>query len=356
MNLEDLRKDIDGLDARILALLNERMEKAILTRRFKEGIVDSSREAAVLDKVRRQSRCLIDPEFAAGLYESVLAQSKALQAKGLRTIGFQGEHGAYSEMAARSWAPDAAAIPCREFVDVFDAVEEGLFDFGIVPVENTLGGLVGPVNSILVYTGLRIVAAVDMGISHCLLAPPGTDHREIRSVLSHSQALAQCRRFLARNKLDPEPFYDTAGAAREVAQSRPKGVAAIASRFSADLYDLEILKEGIQDSENNRTRFFVLARDAASGGGAEPDGSKGSAVFSAEGDKAGALYGVLEIFARRGINLTRIESVPDKPGDYAIFIDFEGSRREARVLEALSEAEKTAREFRVLGFYDETRL
>lgn len=169
--------------------------------------------------------------------------------------------------------------------------------------------------------------------------------------MSHSQALAQCRRFLARNKLDPEPFYDTAGAAREIAQSRPKGVAAIASRFAAEIYDLEILKEGIQDSENNRTRFFVLAKD-----GCEQDGAKGSAVFSAEGDKAGALYGVLEIFAHRGINLTRIESVPDKPGDYAIFIDFEGSRGEGRVVEALAEAEKAARDFRVLGFYDESRL
>lgn len=351
MNLEDLRKDIDSLDARILSLLNERMEKAILTRRFKEGILDSGREAAVIERVRRSSRCLLDPDFSASLYKSVMEESKALQSKGLKTIGFQGEHGAYSEMAARAWAPEAATIPCREFVDVFDAVESGLFDYGIVPVENTLGGLVGPVNSILIYTGLRIVGAVDMAVIHCLLSVPGSDHREIRNVISHSQALAQCRRFLARNKLDPEPFYDTAGAAREIAQKRPKDTAAIASRFAAELYDLEILKEDIQDSDNNRTRFFVLERDCV-----ESEGSKGSAVFTAAGDKAGALYDVLEIFANRGINLTRIESVPDKPGDYAIFIDFDGSHSDERVVEALAEAEKKARGFRVLGFYDEMRV
>ena len=351
MNLEDLRKDIDGLDARILALLSERMEKAILTRRFKDAAADPGREAAVLDKVRRQSRCLLDPDFSAGLYRSIMDESKALQAKGLKTVGFQGEHGAYGEMAARSWAPSAATIPCREFVDVFDAVESGLFDYGIVPVENTLGGLVGPVNNLLVYTDLRIVAAVDMRIEHCLLAAPGADHREIRTAVSHSQALSQCRRFLARNRLDPEPFYDTAGAAREVAQARPKDKAAIASRFAAELYDLEILKEGIQDSANNRTRFFVLACD-----GERTEGAKGSAVFKAEGDKAGALYGVLEIFARRGINLTRIESVPDEPGDFAIFVDFEGSRGEERVRLALEEAGKAARGFRLLGFYDEARI
>lgn len=351
MNLEDLRKDIDGLDARILALLSERMEKAILTRRFKGGTADPGREAAVLEKVRRQSRCLLDPEFSAGLYRSIMEESKALQASGLRTIGFQGEHGSYSEMAVHAWLPDSATIPCREFNDVFDAVESGLFDYGIVPVENTLGGLVGPVNSILVNTDLRIVAAVDMRIDHCLLSAPGTDYREIRTVISHSQALAQCGRFLARNKLDPEPFYDTAGAAREVAQSHPKNKAAIASRFAAELYDLDILKEGVQDSENNRTRFFVLARSASPSGGA-----KGSAVFQAEGDKAGALYGILEVFARRGINLTRIESIPDESGDFAIFIDFEGSGEEERVQRALEEAEERARGFKMLGFYDEMRI
>ncbi len=244
----------------------------------------------------------------------------------------------------------AAAMPCREFSDVFDNVRDGFFDFGIVPVENSLGGIVGPVNSILINTDLKIVAAIDMPISHCLLAVPGTDHREIRSAYSHSQALAQCRNFLARNKLEPRTYYDTAGAARMIAQERPRDTAAIANRFAAEIYDLEIIKDEIQDSANNRTRFLIIAKEDGHAGG-----NKCSAVFSTN-DKAGALFRTLEIFARAGINLTRIESVPDKPGDYAIFLDFDGSATDPAVAGAITEAGGETRDFRLLGCYVERKI
>ncbi len=350
MNLDSLRLDIDKIDTKILSLLNDRMEKAILTKKFKKTLEDTSREGIVLDKVRRSSHCLVDPDFSVGIYGKVIAESKRLQTLDFKTIGFQGEHGAYSEVAARVLKPEGAMIPCMEFNDVFDSVEDGLFDFGIVPVENTLGGLVGPVNSILIYTNLRIVAAVDMPVRHCLLCTPGADHRELRTVWSHSQALSQCRHFLHRNHLDPTPYYDTAGAAKALAESRTKGVAAIASRFCADLYDLEIIKEDIQDSPHNRTRFFLLALE-----GDDPQGDKCSAVFTA-GDKAGSLFSVLKVFADASINLTRIESVPDTPGKYAIFIDFIGNANEDKVASAISKVSSLAEDFRMLGCYRETRL
>lgn len=358
MTLDELRNDIDRIDERLLSLLEERMEKALLTRSFKPaGPLDSRREEAVLERARRPVRSLVSPDFAEGLWTSLMAESRAIQARGLRTIGFQGDHGAWSEVAARSWESGLATIPCREFVDVFDAVREGRFDYGIVPVENTLGGLIGPVNAILVYADLRIVAAVDLPVRHCLLCQPGTDHREIRQVYSHTQALAQCRGFLARNHLDAVPWFDTAGAARMLAEERPRASAALASRLAGELYGLEVIKEGVQDADNNRTRFFVLAsRDEGErlARGREGRRQKCSAVFHAE-DKAGALFGVLEIFARAGINLTRIESVPDKPGDYAIFIDFEGDEAEPRVAAAVADATGAARGFRILGCYDEAR-
>ncbi len=360
MTLKDLREDIDRIDTRLLSLLSERMEKALMTRSFKDRIVDEGREQQVLDRARRSSRCLASPEFTVALYQDIMQESKAIQTRSPSTLGFQGDHGAYSEMAARAWDPKAATIPAREFIDVFDAVQDGFFDYGIVPVENTLGGLVGPVNSILVYSDLAIVAAVDMPVSHCLLSLPGADHREMRSAYSHSQALAQCRHFLARNRLEAMPYYDTAGAARMLAEERPGGVAVVASRFAAELYGLEIIKEDIQDSENNRTRFFVLARrpapeEAARQAGADAPALKCSAVFFTE-DKAGALFRTLEIFAHAGINLTRIESVPNKPGDYAIFIDFEGSDRDRAVAQAIDKAKAATRDFRLLGCYNETRL
>ncbi len=350
MNLENLRTDIDKIDAKILSLLNERMEKAILTKKFKTDIQDKSREQVVLDKVQRSSNCLVEPTFATDIYRSIISESKRLQSMDFRTIGFQGEHGAYSEVAARGLMPKAAMLPCREFSDVFEAVEAGVFDAGIVPVENTLGGLVGPVNSILIYTNLKIIAAVDMPVRHCLLCVPGTDHRELRYVWSHSQALAQCRNFTQRNHLEPVTQYDTAGSARTIAESRPKGVAAIASKFCADLYGLEIIKEDIQDSEHNRTRFFIVSMKDG-----EEEGDKCSAVFTA-GDKAGSLFAVLKVFANASINLTRIESVPDTPGKYAIFVDFEGSIKEPRVAEAVEKVRTLAEDFRVMGCYRETRL
>lgn len=350
MTLKDLRDDIDRIDARILSLLDERMEKALLSRSLKPDTSDPEREKAVLERIARSSRCLAEPGFTGELWKRIMAEAKAIQERRPKTVGFQGEHGANSEVAARAWDGSAAAMPCRDFSDVFDSVRDGHFDFGIVPVENSLGGIVGPVNSILIDTDLKIVAAIDMPVSHCLLAVPGTDHREIRSAYSHSQALAQCRSFLARNKLEPRPYYDTAGAARMIAQERPRDAAAIANRFAAEIYDLEIIKDEIQDAENNRTRFLILARS-----GGREGGNKCSAVFSTE-DKAGALFKTLEIFARAGINLTRIESVPNKPGDYAIFLDFDGSAQDERVSLAIAEAGGIARDFRLLGCYVERRI
>lgn len=349
MNLEGLRQDIDKIDARISALLDERLEKALLTRRHKTGTLDGAREAQVLERVAGRPRCLAGRDFMTELYTRIMAESRALQERGPRLVGFQGTHGAYSEAAAKAWNPEAATIPFQEFGQVFDAVMAGDLDYGVVPVENTLGGIVGQVNSILVTTELHIVAAVDMPVAHCLLAPPGADHREIRAAYSHPQALAQCRRFLERNRLDGVEWYDTAGAARMVAEERPKGAAAVASRFAAELYGLEVIKEGIQDSPANRTRFFVLSKEGNGGGG------KCSAVFFAD-DKAGSLFGVLDVFASAGINLTRIESVPDEPGDYAIFIDFEGSETNPKVAGAISAARSKARDFRLLGCYDERKL
>jgi prephenate dehydratase/chorismate mutase len=350
MTLKDIRDDIDRIDAKLLVLLDERMEKALLARTFKADISDPSREASVVERVERSSRCLAGPAFTGDLWKRIIAEARAIQEKRPKTVGFQGEHGANSEVAAKAWDASAAMMPCREFSDVFDSVRDGLFDFGIVPVENSLGGIVGPVNSILINTDLKIVAAIDAPISHCLLAVPGADHREIRSAYSHSQALAQCRNFLARNKLEPRPYYDTAGAARMIAQERRRDTAAIANRFAAEIYDLEIIKDEIEDSQNNRTRFLVIAKEAAGLGG-----NKCSAVFSTN-DKAGALFGILEIFARADVNLTRIESVPDKPGDYAIFIDFDGSDSDPAVSKAISEATKEARNFRVLGCYNERKI
>lgn len=350
MKIDSLRNSIDNIDGRIIELLEERMEKAIMIRRHKKETLDKQREEEVLEKIKSRGMVLSQPAFLESLYKAIMQRSRQVQEEARALAGFQGIHGAYGEAACHAWNQEVLSLPFRDFSQVFDAVVSGDIDYGVVPVENTLGGIVGQVNSILIASELKVVGAVDMPIDHCLMAPPGTDHRNIRVVYSHPQALLQCRAFLARNRLEGREYYDTAGAALMLALDAPPGAAAIASRESAKRYGLEIIKENVQDSPNNRTRFFILAKEDRT----QEEGNKCSAVFFTN-DKAGALFSILQIFAKAEINLTRIESVPDQPGDYAIFIDFEGSLGDERVAAAVAEAKAEARNFRLLGCYRETR-
>jgi prephenate dehydratase/chorismate mutase/prephenate dehydratase len=348
MNLETIRKNIDLLDSEILKLLKDRMEQ--LTKKFKSQIEDSQRENEVIERIRNNSTGLIDADFIEKIYIEIIEESKNLQQNDWELFAFQGEHGAYSEVASRKWNSDFIPIPCREFADVFEGVKNGIYDFGIVPVENTLGGVVGQVNELLINTDLNFVGAVELPIHLCLLALPETDHREIHAVYSHPQALAQCRQFLARNKLDPIQYQDTAGAAKMLMETRPKASAAIASKLSAELYNLEILKENIEDLDRNLTRFIVLSREKN-----PEEGDKCSVIFSTE-HKAGTLFRVLEVFAKNNINLTRIESIPDEPGNYAFFVDFVGSNKDKNVVEALDELKEITRNFRLMGCYKERKV
>ncbi len=350
MNLKEIRKNIDVLDSKILKLLNGRMELALMAKKSKSQIEDREREKEVLDRIRRNSTGLINAEFIEKIYIEIIKEGKKLQHKDYKLIAFQGEHGAYGEAASREWNSDLIPMPCSEFAEVFEGVTSGLYDYGIVPVENTLGGVVGQVNELLIHTDLNVVGAVELPIHLCLLTLPGTDHREIRAVYSHPQALAQCRHFLARNKLDPVQYYDTAGAARMLVEERPKGSAAIASKLSAQLYDLEIMKEDIEDLDRNMTRFLVLSKEEN-----REEGNKCSIIFSTE-HKAGTLFRVLEVFARENINLTRIESIPDEPGNYAFFLDFMGSNKDDKVVRALEEVEEITSNFKLMGCYKERKV
>jgi len=348
MNLQDVRNKIDRMDFQILKLLNMRMELALRSKKFKEKEEDLTREVDVLENIRMNAHDLIAPEFCEKLFKEIITESKKLQRMDYKLIGFQGEHGAYSEVASRVWNDDTVPMPCTEFTEVFEGVESGLYDYGIVPVENTLGGVVSRVNELLINTDLFVVGAVNLSIHHCLLALPGTDHRELRVVYSHSQALEQCHQFLVRNKLEPVPYYDTAGAAKMLLEESPKASAAIASNLSAELYNLEIIKENIEDLSTNMTRFFVISKEEIG-----TDGDKCSIIFTTE-HKAGTLFKVLEVFAKARLNLTRIESIPNRQGSFAFFLDFMGSKKEERVVKALEEVEKIINNFRLIGCYEES--
>lgn len=350
MSLEKIRKKIDQIDYEILKLLQDRMEMALRTKKFKEAVYDRERETHILDQLKNYSSILnlIQGDFVEKLFKEIISETRKFQEKKRKLVGFQGEHGAFGEVAARFYNSNLVAIPFTEFADVFGAAEKGYTDFGVVPVENSLGGAVTQVNELLIKTGLKVTAAVKLRINHCLLARAESDYREIRVVYSHPQALSQCRDFLSRNSLEARPFYDTAGAAQMLAREKPKMAAVIASKLCAELYNLEIIKENIEDNPSNFTRFFLLAKEDKNG-----PVNRCSIVFSTP-HKAGTLFSVLKIFAEAHINLTRIESQPfrDDPGHYVFFLDFQCGQKQNKG-SLLDKVKKKTKMFKYLGCYKE---
>ncbi len=347
MKLDEIRSKIDKIDRELLVLLQERMGLALRSKKFKTNINDPAREKDLLARAERLNLDLVERSFTRQLLETIIQESKRLQEEERKLVAFQGEHGAYGEVASRQLVPAGAYIPCMEFVDVFRGVEEGSLDLGVVPVENSLEGAVTQVNDLLTTTNLSVIGEIKVPVNHCLLATRGTDYREIRMVYSHPQALAQCRGFLLRNHLEPHPFYDTAGAAKMLAREHPKAAAAIASDLCAELYDLDVIKAGIEDGASNSTRFLLLSREPYTG-----QGDKTSIIFAVP-HEAGKLYDVLRLFAEAQINLTRIASMPLRtdPSNYSFFLDFEGAHQDDNIAPVLEQMEKLAIDMKCLGSY-----
>jgi len=347
MKINEISRKINKIDRELLVLLQERMGLALRSSKFKHSGDDDQSEAHVLERINRMNLDLIESPFSRQLLKTIIEESKRLQDEDRPLVAFQGEHGAYGEVASRSLVPDGAYIPCLEFIDVFHGVAEGHFDLGVVPVENSLEGAVTQVNDLLTTTELKVIGEIKVAVNHCMLATEATDYREIRVVYSHPQALAQCRDFLTRNKLEPRPYYDTAGAAKMLARENPKAAAAIASALCSELYDLEIIKEGIEDGPSNSTRFLLLSREPCT-----EERNKTSIIF-AVAHEAGQLYGVLQLFAEAEINLTRISSMPlrSDPSNYSFFLDFEGSQDEPKVAEVLERMGKMTISLKNLGSY-----
>ena len=347
MKLEEIRSRIDKIDKQLLVMLQERMGLALRSKKFKKSVRDPEREKSMFAQIERMKLDLIEKTFSKKLLQTIITESKRLQKQDRPLVAFQGEHGAYGEVASRQLVPGGATIPCMEFVDVFRGVEDESLDLGVVPVENSLEGTVTQVNELLTTTRLKVIGEAKVPVNHCLLATEDTDYREIRMVYSHPQALAQCREFLSRNKLEPRPYYDTAGAAKMLARDNPKAAAVIASALSAELYNLEIIKKAIQDGPSNSTRFLLLSREANVGGG-----NKTSIIFATP-HKAGSLYSVLRLFAEANINLTRIASMPlrSEPSNYSFFLDFEGSAPDEKTAEVLDKMKKLTISMKNLGTY-----
>lgn len=264
-------------------------------------------------------------------------------------VAFQGEKGAYSEMAVYSFFGKTVRVkPCRDFKDVFESVQKQETEHGVVPVENSLEGSINQTYDLFLTYDLKVCGEVIVRVSHCLLANAGTTLKQVKTVYSHPQALAQCRNFLEKSGWELIPTYDTAGSAKMLKEKRLKDAAAIASERAAELYGLKILAREIEDNQNNYTRFFVLSMQDSPVTGKD----KTSIIFAAA-HKPGTLYQALGEFAKRGVSLTKIESRPTKqtPWEYNFYLDFEGHRSEPRCVEALAALKKYSAFVKILGSY-----
>tara|TARA_Y100000294_G_scaffold105172_1_gene97747 strand:- start:15065 stop:15901 length:837 start_codon:yes stop_codon:yes gene_type:complete len=264
-------------------------------------------------------------------------------------VAFQGERGAYSEEAIFSFfKPDVIVSPYQTLFDTFQAVQKKEVDFAVVPVENSLEGSINETYDLLLATDLNVQGEINLRIHHSLIARPEIKIKKIRTVYSHPQALAQCRKYIRDLGVTPIATYDTAGSVKLIREKKSNGIAAIASARAASIYGMKVLKEGIEDNSTNYTRFFIL-----SFGDVPPTGNdKTSIVFSAK-HVPGALFAVLKEFTDKKINLTKIESRPtrEKPWEYNFYLDFEGHREDEKCKEILLFLEKKCMLTKVLGSY-----
>ena len=286
-------------------------------------------------------------------------------------IAIQGELGSFSHEAAEAMLPRAKVVPCARSLEVFDRVQRGSVDGAVIPIENSLAGSVAEHFDLLLGREVHIVREFRLRIVHNLIALPGTKLRDVRRVFSHPVALDQCRDLFARNpRLEPVPFYDTAGSVKHVVTEGLRDAAGIASRWAAEVYAGKILKAGIEDDKRNFTRFFLIERGKIELGKIEPGKIKRGKpraarnAARAKADKTslafttknipGALFKALSVFALRDISLSKIESRPlrGRPWEYVFFVDLlrgddEDSRNALRHLGEVSDLVK------VLGIYPE---
>lgn len=264
-------------------------------------------------------------------------------------VAFQGIPGANSELAVYQHFGDAVE-PCAyaQLSDIFEALHAGEVDHALVPVENALAGAVNGAYELLMDYDFVIQAEVIFHVHFALMALPGTTLKDLRQVQSHPQALAQCARYLKRNHLTPIVWYDTAGAAKDLADQKLPQTGALAPAKAAELYGLEILAEEIEDVPFNYTRFLLLGHEDPP----RSDYNKTSLVFATR-NRPAALYECLGEFASRGLNLTKIESRPrrNRPWEPVFYVDFEGHWQDPACQEALTRLLQKASFVKMLGSY-----
>jgi len=347
MNLEDLRKKIDQIDAKLVELLNERAQVVIQIGKAKanEPVYAPDREKKVLQRIAELNKGPLPDKTLCAIWRELMSGSFFLE-RPLR-IGFLGPEGSFTHTAAiRKFGQSVDYEAVLDIRGIFDEVSKGHCDLGVVPIENSAGGGVIETFDAFVDTDVFVCAEVYMPIHHNLLANCRLE--EVEKVYSKPEVFAQCRQWLGATFKEANTIAvaSTAKAAQMAAEE--KFAAAIGSDIAAELYGLKVICENIEDIANNVTRFLVISKEDA-----KPTGDDKTSILFSTAHKAGALADVLDVFKRREVNLTNIESRPSKKRqwEYYFFVDCQGHRKDERLGACLEEVKQHCLQLSVLGSY-----
>ncbi|MCG8584510.1 MAG: prephenate dehydratase [Pirellulales bacterium] len=350
--LATMRKKIDAIDRELVRLMNERakiaMDVGAIKRAAGKTVYDPPREQEVFRKVIGLSEGPLPDESLRAVFRELISGSRGLEV-GLG-VAYLGPPYSYSHLAAiERFGQSVEFRPVSNIQSVFQEVESGQADYGLVPVENTTDGRVADTLDMFTVSNVRICAEVQLRIHHNLLA--NCERGAIREIHSKPQALSQCRKWLSQHVPNAKLREVASTSAAAEAATKRQGVAAVASSTAASHYSLNIVAANIEDNPDNITRFAVLGREP----GSRTRNDKTSVMFQTE-HRAGALSDALAIFKRARLNLTWIESfpVPGKKGDYLFFVEFEGHESDLRVRRALDSLKKKTVRLEVLGSYAKT--
>lgn len=342
------RTEIDALDEKIVALLNERATRAAAIGKLKAngGAYRPEREAEVLRRITGANRGPLANDALGRLFTEIISACRSLEQP--LAIAFLGPAGTFSEMAlGKQFGASVEALPCASIDEVFRAAETGTAQYAVVPVENSTEGAIGRTLDLLVSTPLRICAEVVLRVQQNLMAK-NASIKAIRKVYSHPQSLAQCQGWLAQHlpRAERVPLASNAEAARVAAKER--GAAAIGPEIAAERYKLKVLARSIEDDAKNKTRFLVLgAHDAG------PSGKDRTSLVMTAHNKPGSLHDLIASFAAHGVSMTRLESRPARTGqwEYYFYVDIEGHQQDPKVAKALAELRDKAPFLKIFGSY-----
>jgi chorismate mutase/prephenate dehydratase len=348
--IEQLRAGIDSIDNRIVELLNERARMVVEVGKLKSGsnmeFHVPGRERQIYERLLSINPGPFPNDALRSIYREIISASLALESP--MKVAYLGPRATFSHLATmQQFGLSAELVPLKSIPSVFEEVEKGKALYGLVPVENSTEGVVSHTLDMFVESSLKINAEVLLEVHHDLLSRTGR-LEDIKKVYSHPQPIAQCRQWLDEN-LPGVPLVDvasTAVAAQIVSEDYT--ASAIASELAGSLYDLKVVRSRIEDQVNNFTRFLVIARKESERSGND----KTSILFSVK-DEPGILCRMLEPFANRGINLSKIESRPykKKAWEYIFFLDLFGHTSEPEVAAALDELKKCCQFLKILGSY-----